>query len=51
LIINELASNALKYAFVPSQKGKINIALHTEDSKRFTLMSEIVVQEFPKTLT
>ena len=38
LIINELASNALKYAFVPSQKGKINIALHTEDSKHFTLI-------------
>jgi len=38
LIINELASNALKHAFVANQTGKINIALHTEDNKHFTLI-------------
>jgi len=37
LIINELVSNALKYAFPGQRSGKIGITLHSEADKRFTL--------------
>src|SRR6185369_10824507 len=36
LIINELVSNSLKYAFPKNRGGEISICLHSEDS-RFTL--------------
>jgi PAS domain S-box-containing protein len=38
LIINELVSNALKYAFTNRPKGTITIQLHADLDKRFTLL-------------
>ena len=38
LIINELVSNALKYAFPDSRTGKISISLHSDRHKHFTLI-------------
>ena len=37
LIINELVSNSLKYAFPNNRKGKIKIALHATDGKEMEL--------------
>jgi two-component sensor histidine kinase len=37
LIINELVSNALKYAFPNKAEGKIYIALHFDEDKIYTL--------------
>lgn len=37
LIINELVSNALKYAFPHNRSGKVCISLHSERHKHFTL--------------
>jgi PAS domain S-box-containing protein len=48
LIINELVSNALKYAFVDSQVGKITIDFHPEESKYFTLVVKDSGQGLPK---
>jgi PAS domain S-box-containing protein len=50
LIINELVSNALKYAFTDSQEGKIRIAIHTEDSTHFTLVVRDSGKGLPKGL-
>ena len=38
LIINELVSNALKYAFPEHSSGKIIISLHSERHRHFTLI-------------
>ncbi len=38
LIINELVSNALKYAFPGGIKGEIRIDLHQDDESRFILI-------------
>jgi PAS domain S-box-containing protein len=48
LIINELVSNALKYAFTDSQEGKIRIGLHTEDGQQFTLIVRDSGKGLPK---
>jgi PAS domain S-box-containing protein len=37
LIVNELVSNSLKYAFPNNRKGKIKIALHATDGKEMEL--------------
>ena len=37
LIINELVSNALKYAFIEMEQGEIRVELHPENSGKFTL--------------
>jgi two-component sensor histidine kinase len=37
LIVNELVSNSLKYAFPDNKKGKIKIALHATDGKEMEL--------------
>ena len=37
LIINELVSNALKYAFPDDMKGEINISLHTDQENNHVL--------------
>jgi PAS domain S-box-containing protein len=37
LIVNELVSNSLKYAFPDNRKGKIKIALHATDGKEMEL--------------
>ena len=37
LIINELVSNALKYAFPDDMKGEINISLHTDEENNHVL--------------
>jgi len=37
LIINELVSNSLKYAFPKGRKGEIHIGLHLSEDDRFTL--------------
>ena len=37
LIINELVSNALKYAFPDNRSGKITISLHSEANRHFNL--------------
>ena len=37
LIINELVTNALKYAFPPDQDGDITIQMHTNIDQKFTL--------------
>jgi two-component sensor histidine kinase len=37
LIINELVSNALKYAFPDNRSGKVTISLHSERYQHFTL--------------
>lgn len=37
LIINELVSNALKYAFPDNRSGKVTISLHSEPYQHFTL--------------
>jgi PAS domain S-box-containing protein len=38
LIINELVSNALKYAFPNKAKGTIHVCLHCEENKSYTLI-------------
>ncbi|MGB8216909.1 MAG: PAS domain S-box protein [Candidatus Methanoperedens sp.] len=38
LIINELITNSLKYAFPDGRKGKISISLHTLDKNMFKLV-------------
>ena len=38
LIINELVSNALKYAFPDNQRGTISISLHSGGEQHFTLI-------------
>lgn len=38
LIINELITNSLKYAFPGSRKGKINVSLHPLDENMFELI-------------
>ncbi len=38
LIINELVSNALKYAFPGNRVGQINISLHSDNENHFTLI-------------
>ena len=40
LIINEIISNSLKYAFPDGQKGKINIDLHLEGEKYMLIISD-----------
>jgi two-component sensor histidine kinase len=40
LIINELVSNALKYAFPKNTSGTIRIALHSDADKKFILIVE-----------
>ena len=40
LIVNELISNALKYAFPDNRSGRILIALHRSDDNRLTLSIE-----------
>ena len=37
LIVNELVSNALKYAFASGQKGELEIDLHTDENHKITL--------------
>lgn len=37
LIIDELVSNSLKYAFKPGENGTITIELHSNENDRFTL--------------
>lgn len=48
LIINELVSNALKYAFPDSQEGKISIALHSDDRRNLTLIVRDSGKGLPK---
>lgn len=48
LIINELVSNALKYAFIDSQEGTIRVALHTEESRQLTLTVKDSGKGLPK---
>ena len=38
LLINELISNALKYAFPGGKSGKIQITLHSDNDNQFTLV-------------
>jgi two-component system response regulator len=38
LIIDELVSNSLKYAFKPGENGTITIDLHSNENDLFTLM-------------
>ncbi len=37
LIINELVSNALKYAFPAGRAGKVQVTFHTESAGQYTL--------------
>ncbi|HAA27382.1 MAG TPA: hypothetical protein DCE56_06485 [Cyanobacteria bacterium UBA8553] len=48
LIINELVSNALKYAFPDNQEGTISVALHTEESQQLTLTVKDSGKGLPK---
>ena len=47
LIINELMSNAMKYAFPEERKGEIDIVMHSEDGRVFLTVSDNGVG-FPK---
>ncbi|KQT54166.1 two-component system sensor histidine kinase/response regulator [Aureimonas sp. Leaf454] len=40
VIVNELVSNACKYAYAPSEAGEIRISLRREDADRFRLVVE-----------
>jgi two-component sensor histidine kinase len=40
LILNELITNAFKYAFANIKKGKLKIALHTSDTEKIELIVE-----------
>lgn len=40
LIINELVSNALKYAFPNHRAGKVRVVLHSESNNQFTIIVE-----------
>ncbi len=48
LIINELVSNALKYAFPDNQEGKISIVLHSENTRHLILIVRDSGQGLPK---
>ena len=50
LIINELVSNAFKYAFQDGKKGKIKIALHHINKNKFELIVSDNGIGFPKDL-
>jgi PAS domain S-box-containing protein len=50
LIINELVSNSLKYAFPDGREGEIHIELRVDDGGQFTLMISDNGVGFPKDL-
>jgi len=50
LIINELVSNSLKYAFPEDRQGEIRIDLHSEKEGKFTLIVSDSGVGFPKDL-
>ncbi|NDJ19667.1 PAS domain S-box protein [Myxacorys almedinensis] len=50
LIINELVSNSLKYAFPEAQPGKIGIHLHAQPENRYILLVEDTGIGFPSHL-
>ncbi len=50
LIINELISNSLKYAFSAGQAGEINISLSSEAGDRYTLIVQDNGSGFPTNL-
>jgi two-component sensor histidine kinase len=50
LIINELVSNSLKYAFPEGRQGEIRIDLHSEKEGKFTLIVSDSGVGFPKDL-
>jgi two-component sensor histidine kinase len=50
LIINELATNSLKYAFPGDAKGTIGIALHATGPETYTLVVQDSGGHFPKGL-
>lgn len=50
LIINELVSNSLKYAFPEDRQGEIHIDLHSEKEGKFTLIVSDSGVGFPKDL-
>ena len=37
LIINELVSNCLKYAYTPERRGEVRVDLRPEDGERYVL--------------
>lgn len=50
LILNELLTNAIKYAFPPGQTGEIRVALHVDADQRVTLVVQDTGIGFPEDL-